>query len=129
MKHTIEARSFRVALACCHNFWVLKNADGHTLAELHGLAYDRIAGKILPIGTTKNHSLRVFAFAPLIQHAVRIAAIGCADDTAIVGQRPRAAIQGRECHRDDKKTARHGETAKEAHRDLFVEWMDAAYVT
>ena len=63
MKHTIEARSFRVALACCHNFWVLKNADGHTLAELHGLAYDRIAGKILPIGTTKNHSLRVFAFA------------------------------------------------------------------
>ena len=63
MIHTIEARSFRVALACCHNFWVLKNANGHTLAELHGLAYDRITRKILPIGTTKNHSLRVFVFA------------------------------------------------------------------
>jgi hypothetical protein len=63
MNHAIEARSFRVALACCHNFWVLKNANGHTLAELHGLAYDRISGRILPIGTTKNHSLRVFVFA------------------------------------------------------------------
>src|SRR5687767_7543198 len=63
MTHSIEARSFRVALACCHNFWVLRNAKGDTLAELHGLAYDRISRKILPIGTTKNHSLRVFAFA------------------------------------------------------------------
>ena len=63
MKHTIEARSFRVALACCHNFWVLKNSNGGTLAELHGLAYDRVSRKILPIGTTRNHSLRVFAFA------------------------------------------------------------------
>jgi hypothetical protein len=63
MSHIIEARSFRVALACCHNFWVLKNADGRTLAELHGLAYDRISRKILPIGTTRNHSLRVFLFA------------------------------------------------------------------
>jgi hypothetical protein len=42
---------------------VLKNANGHTLAELHGLAYDRVTRKILPIGTTKNHSLRVFVFA------------------------------------------------------------------
>ena len=62
MKHVIEARSFRVALTCCHNFWVLKNANGHTLAELHGLAFDRITQRILPIGTTKNHSLRVFVF-------------------------------------------------------------------
>jgi hypothetical protein len=63
MNHTIEARSFRVALACCHNFWVLKDSNGGTLAELHGLAYDRVTRKILPIGTTRNHSLRVFAFA------------------------------------------------------------------
>ena len=62
MIHSIEARSFRVVFAACHNFWVLKNADGHTLAELHGLAYDRIRGRILPIGTTRNHSLRVFVF-------------------------------------------------------------------
>ena len=63
MKHIIEARSFRVILCGCHNFWVLKNANGHTLAELHGLAYDRISRKILPIGTTKNHALRVFCYA------------------------------------------------------------------
>jgi hypothetical protein len=63
MNHVIEARSFRVALACCHNVWVLKSVDGRTLAELHGLAYDRISKKILPIGTTRNHSLRVFHFA------------------------------------------------------------------
>ena len=61
--YSIEARSFCVALAWCHNFWVLKNADsGATLAELHGLAYDRIHRKILPIGTTRNHALRVFLF-------------------------------------------------------------------
>jgi hypothetical protein len=63
LKHSIEARSFRVLLAGCHNFWVLRHANGHTLAELHGLAYDRINKKILPIGTTKNHALRVFAYA------------------------------------------------------------------
>ncbi|HEX2827971.1 MAG TPA: hypothetical protein VHP37_16585 [Burkholderiales bacterium] len=63
MKHLIEARSFRVLFAGCHNFWVLKNANGHTLAELHGLAYDRVNKKVLPIGTTKNHGLRVFAYA------------------------------------------------------------------
>jgi hypothetical protein len=61
--YSIEARSFCVALAWCHNFWVLKNADsGDTVAELHGLAYDRIHQKILPIGTTRNHALRVFLF-------------------------------------------------------------------
>jgi hypothetical protein len=63
VKHLIEARSFRVLFAGCHNFWVLKDAGGLTLAELHGLAYDRINKKILPIGTTRNHALRVFAYA------------------------------------------------------------------
>jgi hypothetical protein len=62
-KYAIEARSFRVALAWSHHFWVLKNADrGSTLAELHGLAYDRLTQTILPIGTNRNHSLRVFVF-------------------------------------------------------------------
>ena len=60
--HSIEARSFPIAVAWCHNFWVLKNADDATLAELHGLAYDRINHRILPIGTTKDHALRVFLF-------------------------------------------------------------------
>jgi hypothetical protein len=61
--YSIEARSFCIALAWCHNFWVLKNADsGATIAELHGLAYDRVHRKILPIGTTREHALRVFLF-------------------------------------------------------------------
>ena len=61
--YSIEARSFCIAFAWCHNFWVLKNADsGATMAELHGLAYDRILKKILPIGTTLDHALRVFLF-------------------------------------------------------------------
>ncbi len=60
--YSIEARSFAIAVAWCHNFWVLKNADDSTVAELHGLAYDRITRRILPIGTTKDHALRVFLF-------------------------------------------------------------------
>lgn len=61
--YSIEARSFCIALAWCHNFWVLKNADsGATIAELHGLAWDRVHKKILPIGTTREHALRVFLF-------------------------------------------------------------------
>jgi hypothetical protein len=62
-QYLIEARSFRVALAWTHNFWVLKDAgSGRSIAELHGLAYDRVTRRILPIGTTRNHSLRVFLF-------------------------------------------------------------------
>lgn len=61
--YAIEARAFRVALAWSHHFWVLWNADeGTSIAELHGLAYDRVTHKILPIGTTRAHSLRVFVF-------------------------------------------------------------------
>ena len=56
--YSIEARSFCIALAWCHNFWVLKNDSGETLAELHGLAYDRIRQKILPIGTTRTTPTR-----------------------------------------------------------------------
>jgi hypothetical protein len=64
MSYLIEARSYRIALAWSHNFWVLKNASaGTSIAELHGLAYDRVSGRILPIGTTRQHSLRVFVFA------------------------------------------------------------------
>jgi hypothetical protein len=62
--YSIEARCFRVALAWSHCFWALNDAErGIALAELHGLAYDRITQAILPIGTTRQHSLRVFLFA------------------------------------------------------------------
>lgn len=71
--YAIEARSFCIALAWCHNFWVLKNAElGTTIAELHGLAYDRINGKILPIGTTLDHALRVFLFPHDADYGARV---------------------------------------------------------
>ena len=61
--YAIEARSFGAALAWSPNFWALRNADlGTTIAELHGLAYDRLTQKILPVGTTRDHSLHVFVF-------------------------------------------------------------------
>ena len=58
----IEARSYRLAI-WSHDFWVLKNRDtGEVIAELHGLATCRVTGRIIPIGTTRQHSLRVYVF-------------------------------------------------------------------
>lgn len=60
---SIEARAFRVALAWSHNFWVLKDAERDvSIAELHGLAFDRIRKIVLPIGTNRDHALRMFVF-------------------------------------------------------------------
>ena len=70
--YSIEARAFRVALAWSHCFWVLRHADLGTIAELHGLAFDRITRTILPIGTTRDHSLRVFVFAHEAAYAARL---------------------------------------------------------
>ena len=73
MRYAIEARSFRVALAWAHNFWVLRHvASGKSLAELHGLAYDRVRGVILPIGTNASHGLRVFVFPHEREYALRV---------------------------------------------------------
>ena len=61
--YAIEARSFAILHLCCHNFWVLKDADsGSTVAELHGLAFDPGSGRVLPIGYTREHRLRLFVF-------------------------------------------------------------------
>jgi hypothetical protein len=88
--YSIEARSFRVALAWCHNFWVLKNADlGTTIAELHGLAYDRVNNTILPIGTTKDHGLRVFIFP---HDAAYAASLGLAPRSTRMFSRSRARV-------------------------------------
>ena len=71
--YSIEARSFRVAFACCHNFWVIRDAEREvTLAELHGLAYDRVRRIILPIGTNRQHALRVFVFPHDAQYAATL---------------------------------------------------------
>jgi hypothetical protein len=88
--YSIEARSYRIAIACSHNFWVLKNADLDTaIAELHGLAYDRVSGRILPIGTNKNHSLRVFVFA---HDAAYAASLGLATGSTRMFARSRSRV-------------------------------------
>lgn len=46
-----------------HNFLVLRDEQGNALAELHGLATDRVTGKVEPIGTDESrHSLRVWHY-------------------------------------------------------------------
>ena len=62
--HAIEARALRIAGGlACHDFWVLRAADGRAMAELHGLATDRLTGRFVPIGTdARRHSLRVWHF-------------------------------------------------------------------
>ena len=60
--YIIQARSFRLGFAC-HNFWVLADADSErTIGELHGLATSRLTGQTVPIGTTLEHSLRVYVY-------------------------------------------------------------------
>jgi hypothetical protein len=88
--YSIEARAFRVALAWTHNFWVLKDAARDTtIAELHGLAYDRVTCRILPIGTTRNHSLRVFVFP---HEAAYSAELGIAVSSTRMYWRSRAQV-------------------------------------
>lgn len=61
-RYGIEARSLPLLRGlACHDFWVLRGPDGHALAELHGLATDRISGRAVPIGTdARRHALRVW---------------------------------------------------------------------
>src|SRR5262247_2399198 len=61
-EYVIEARSYRIGFAT-HNFWALADADSaHSIAELHGLATSRLTGLTVPIGTSDEHSLRVYVF-------------------------------------------------------------------
>lgn len=59
---TIEARAFRLARWCSHNFWVLRGANGAWRGELHGLATDRRNGRPVPIGYTRWHGLQAWHF-------------------------------------------------------------------
>lgn len=94
--YTIEARCFRVALAGAHNFWVLRDDDrGLTLAELHGLAYDRVRKIILPIGTNRNHTLRTFVFPHDDAYA---ATLGLSVSTTRMYWRSRARVVHRGVH-------------------------------
>lgn len=65
-RYAIEAALFQLPIPLgrfSHNFWVLKDAvTDKVVAQLHGLATSRSTGRILPMGFTKNHSLRAHHF-------------------------------------------------------------------
>lgn len=46
----IEARSYGLGGIASHNFWVLRDAQGSVIAQLHGLATDRNSNQFKPIG-------------------------------------------------------------------------------
>ena len=48
--YSIEARSYDLINIASHNFWVMRNADGEAIAQLHGLATDRKTNRFKPIG-------------------------------------------------------------------------------
>ncbi|MDD3775464.1 MAG: calcium-binding protein [Sulfurovaceae bacterium] len=63
--YSIEARSYSIpGVPASHNFWVLLDASGNVISEMHGLATERGPnGNIVPIGTDDdNYSLRVYRF-------------------------------------------------------------------
>ena len=62
-QYTIEARSLPVVGLASHNFWVLRDENNVAIAELHGLATDRITGRPVPIGTDPDRfSLRIWHY-------------------------------------------------------------------
>ena len=72
-QYSIEARSLGVAGVASHNFLVLRDSEGRSLAEVHGLATDRKTGEFIPIGTDEQkHSLRVWHFAHDAEYAKSI---------------------------------------------------------
>ncbi len=68
--YSIEARSLDIVGVASHDFLVLRDERGRTLAEFHGLATDRETGKVEPIGTDeKKHSLRIWHYAHDVEYA------------------------------------------------------------
>ncbi len=51
---SIEARSYDIAGIASHNFWVLRDGEKKLIAQLHGLATDRITNTFKPIGYFKD---------------------------------------------------------------------------
>lgn len=48
--YVIEARSYNLKNIASHNFWVLRDSHGNSIAQLHGLATDRQTNHFKPIG-------------------------------------------------------------------------------
>jgi hypothetical protein len=61
--YAIEARSHNILGLWSHNFWVLRHPSGEVMAELHGLATDRMTQRAVAIGTSERHSLRAWHYA------------------------------------------------------------------
>ncbi|MCW8387692.1 hypothetical protein OQJ15_15390 [Fluoribacter dumoffii] len=64
-EYCIQAAMFRLPIPYfnrfVHDFWVLRELEGNRIiAQLHGLATSRSKGSIVPIGYSKDHSLRAY---------------------------------------------------------------------
>lgn len=59
-KYSIEAASYSIMGLGSHNFWVLKDSNGKIISELHGLAVSRTTGKPVAVGTSADHSIRMY---------------------------------------------------------------------
>jgi hypothetical protein len=62
IRYTIEARAYSIAGLAAHNFWVLRDAEGKALGQLHGLATSP-DNRIKPIGTLGDR-LKFYHFGP-----------------------------------------------------------------
>jgi hypothetical protein len=87
-RFVLEARAFRLARWCSHNFWVLRGPGGEWLGELHGLATDRRTGHPVPIGYASWHVLRTWHFTParrltLCRPGQPSHAVSCGDEVAV----------------------------------------------
>ena len=118
--HAIEARSLRIVGGlACHDFWVLRDADGRALAELHGLATDRNTGRVVPIGTdARRHSLRVWHFL----HESTLADVFDVDPTSAPAH---SFIRSRQPHRIVLKDAAQAVLSRWAKAVMSVEALNA----
>lgn len=84
----LEARAFRLARWCSHNFWVLRGPQRQWLGELHGLATDRRTGRPVPIGYARRHGLRAWHFSPAPGVALSLCRPGQLCHIALAGSEP-----------------------------------------
>ncbi|CAM3134021.1 Uncharacterised protein [Legionella steigerwaltii] len=64
-EYCIQAAMFRLPIPYfdrfVHDFWILRDLERNTvIAQIHGLATSRSNGYIVPIGYSRDHSLRAY---------------------------------------------------------------------
>lgn len=67
-EYCIQAAMFRLPIPYfdrfVHDFWILRELERNTvIAQLHGLATSRSNGHIVPIGYSRDHSLKAYCIA------------------------------------------------------------------